>query len=526
VERDAAGAATLPGPLRAGIESLSGVDMGAVRVTYDSPRPAEAGALAFARGSEIHLGPGQAEHLPHEAWHVVQQAQGRVPASDHVAGMPSNHDRTLEGEASRMGARAARAAPAAEARLHTAASRTGPAQFVRRPTREQLDDLDLHLAGMNAQLAEANRLKLETRRGADAQAREDAGQALEQLLGEINEAGTAAINMAVEMYELDAGAARTLTSSIGVSGPVIALLGADGTGSGAAGTTDRQANVRLGPGAFDNAAALASTLGHELLHARRHTGRNWTEERVASARQEVEAHQWELDNAAALGLSAEQIRATTDAVAMYQGRVDDAGCNCGCFLTTACVAERGLPDDCDELTTLRAFRDEYVARQPDGAALIRGYYAIAPGIVAAIHARADRTTVLDGIYAEIVRCVRLVKAGEMPEALERYRAAVLELEQRYAPSRPERAEGSSGSAAAGWEGETGEEAGDDAGDAGGDDGSDRPDDETSGPGAGSAPSAIEPHRWRDRTATAEAGARLPAVRRRARAGLCRAGGRP
>ena len=37
-----------------------------------------------------------------------------------------------------------------------------------------------------------------------------------------------------------------------------------------------------------------------------------------------------------------------------------------CFLTSACVAARGLPDDCAELTALRAFRDGYVRSQPEG----------------------------------------------------------------------------------------------------------------------------------------------------------------
>lgn len=40
--------------------------------------------------------------------------------------------------------------------------------------------------------------------------------------------------------------------------------------------------------------------------------------------------------------------------------------NGGCYLTTACVAARGLPDTCTELQTLRAFRDGVLARQPGG----------------------------------------------------------------------------------------------------------------------------------------------------------------
>lgn len=96
----------LPDALKAGIESLSGHSMDHVRVHYDSPQPAQVQAHAFAQGSHIHLGPGQERHLPHEAWHVVQQAQGRVQPTLQAQGVSINDDRGLEQEADVMGARA------------------------------------------------------------------------------------------------------------------------------------------------------------------------------------------------------------------------------------------------------------------------------------------------------------------------------------------------------------------------------------------------------------------------------------
>lgn len=96
----------LPDPLRSGIESLSGVPMDGVQVHYNSSRPAGLDALAFARGNEIHLGPGQENHLPHEAWHVVQQAQGRVRPTGEVGGVALNDDASLEAEADAMGTKA------------------------------------------------------------------------------------------------------------------------------------------------------------------------------------------------------------------------------------------------------------------------------------------------------------------------------------------------------------------------------------------------------------------------------------
>lgn len=99
----------LPEPLRSGIETLSGVSMERVKVHYNSARPAQLNAQAFAQGRDIHLAPGQARHLPHEAWHVAQQAQGRVsPTLRAPGGVPINDDRALEHEADAMGAKALR----------------------------------------------------------------------------------------------------------------------------------------------------------------------------------------------------------------------------------------------------------------------------------------------------------------------------------------------------------------------------------------------------------------------------------
>src|SRR4051794_36826047 len=97
----------LPERLKAGVEALSGVSMDDVRVHYNSPRPAQLQALAFTQGADIHVGPGHERHLPHEAWHVVQQKQGRVKPTLRTKGVAINEDNALEREADRIGAQAA-----------------------------------------------------------------------------------------------------------------------------------------------------------------------------------------------------------------------------------------------------------------------------------------------------------------------------------------------------------------------------------------------------------------------------------
>ncbi len=99
----------LPGNLKSGIEHLSGLSMDHVKVHYNSSQPAQLNALAYAQGTDIHVAPGQEKHLPHEAWHVVQQAQGRVKPTMQMAKQQVNDDRGLEKEADLMGERASSA---------------------------------------------------------------------------------------------------------------------------------------------------------------------------------------------------------------------------------------------------------------------------------------------------------------------------------------------------------------------------------------------------------------------------------
>jgi GNAT superfamily N-acetyltransferase len=106
----------LPDALKSGVETLSGIALGDVRVHLNSPRPAQLQALAYTQGNEIHVAPGQARHLPHEAWHVVQQKQGRARATTQLkGGVAVNDDAGLEREADVMGRQAAQLQGAAHA---------------------------------------------------------------------------------------------------------------------------------------------------------------------------------------------------------------------------------------------------------------------------------------------------------------------------------------------------------------------------------------------------------------------------
>ena len=93
----------LPDNLKAGVEALSGFSMDSVRVHYNSSKPAQLQALAYTQGTETHVGTGQEKYLAHEAWHVVQQKQGRVKKTKERSANSVNKAVLLEREAQKCG---------------------------------------------------------------------------------------------------------------------------------------------------------------------------------------------------------------------------------------------------------------------------------------------------------------------------------------------------------------------------------------------------------------------------------------
>ncbi len=118
------GGAEMPEDVRGKMEAAFGADFSQVRI-HEGPHAEGIGAQAYTQGTSIHFAPGQyqpesqrgQELLGHELAHVVQQSQGRVPATTQAKGVDINNDAALEREADEMGARAARGEGAREASL-------------------------------------------------------------------------------------------------------------------------------------------------------------------------------------------------------------------------------------------------------------------------------------------------------------------------------------------------------------------------------------------------------------------------
>lgn len=118
---------------------------------------------------------------------------------------------------------------------------------------------------------------------------------------------------------------------------------------------------------------------------------------------------------------------------VYRGKMKEPpGIDGGCFLTSACTAARGLPDDCHELTVLRSYRDNWLKHQPDGVTLIAHYYEVAPKIVEAIDKLANRLEIWEGVYNKLViPCVEMIEKGENHKALALYQQTTLQLADTY-----------------------------------------------------------------------------------------------
>ncbi|WP_286906714.1 CFI-box-CTERM domain-containing protein [Roseovarius sp.] len=127
----------------------------------------------------------------------------------------------------------------------------------------------------------------------------------------------------------------------------------------------------------------------------------------------------------------------SDALSHRDGFLEPGKCKAsGCFLTTACCAEMGRPDDCTELTTLRRFRDGWLRAHPQGASLIAEYYDVAPAICAALARDPRGKTRLRALYwATILPCVAAIRLGANRLALRLYCRMMRRLMRAYPEAR-------------------------------------------------------------------------------------------
>ena len=104
----------------------------------------------------------------------------------------------------------------------------------------------------------------------------------------------------------------------------------------------------------------------------------------------------------------------------------------GCFITSAVCTALQKPDDCEELMTLRAYRDNIKSSGLDISMLIAEYYRVAPLIVSCIDEDAQASEIYRNLWNnEISETYRLVKEGKYYEATLCYVKMTVNLCNKY-----------------------------------------------------------------------------------------------
>lgn len=104
----------------------------------------------------------------------------------------------------------------------------------------------------------------------------------------------------------------------------------------------------------------------------------------------------------------------------------------GCYITSACVEAKGMPDNCRQLETLRNFRDTYLKNTENGDKEIAEYYLIAPTVVKKIKSFSNSKQIFGKIYSELVEpCVALIEQGKNEDAHVLYRTYTKHLYEKF-----------------------------------------------------------------------------------------------
>lgn len=103
-----------------------------------------------------------------------------------------------------------------------------------------------------------------------------------------------------------------------------------------------------------------------------------------------------------------------------------------CYITTAVCETFQKPDDCYELTLLRNYRDQYLASLPEGEALIKAYYDVAPTIVKHINKQKDSSVIYENIWKDYLSpCISMIEEGKNEDCRALYTEMVENLQEKY-----------------------------------------------------------------------------------------------
>ena len=103
-----------------------------------------------------------------------------------------------------------------------------------------------------------------------------------------------------------------------------------------------------------------------------------------------------------------------------------------CYITSAVARSLSLPEGRYALACFRRFRDEWLAKQPQGALAIMEYYLTAPAIVQAIDRSPSRALVYREIWEKHLRhCLSLYEKKHYPQCRRAYEEMVGRLREKW-----------------------------------------------------------------------------------------------
>lgn len=103
-----------------------------------------------------------------------------------------------------------------------------------------------------------------------------------------------------------------------------------------------------------------------------------------------------------------------------------------CFITTAVCKSLNKPDDCEELTLLRNYREEILSKTLEGKILINEYYQIAPIIISYIEQEKESANIYYDIYSNCISPIyKLLLKKDYSTALLNYCELVKNLADKY-----------------------------------------------------------------------------------------------
>ena len=107
------------------------------------------------------------------------------------------------------------------------------------------------------------------------------------------------------------------------------------------------------------------------------------------------------------------------------------GYNTGCFISTAICEIIGKDDDCDELQTLRGFRDNVLCKEPSLKAMVDEYYLISPPLADALRKMSNKHEIAEELFENHIDIIlKQINQNKISETVSSYQEMISHLKSK------------------------------------------------------------------------------------------------